>query len=144
MDEGERALRERAERLFARAQFLDHVGIRLQGLGRGWAETTLEVDARHGQSQGFVHAGVQATMADHTAGAAGGTVVGERQVVLTVELKLNLLRPAAGEALRCRAEVVRAGKSLVFCEARVFARAAQEEKLVATFSSTLAVVPEPA
>jgi len=143
MDAQERAVMEQVRRRFAEARFLEHVGITLEGLGRGWAETALVVGPQHGQAQGFVHAGVQATMADHTAGTAGGTLVGDDQAVLTVEMKLNLLRPAVGKSLRCRAEVVKAGKSLMFCEAKVHAGGADGEKLVATFTSTLAVVAAP-
>ncbi len=135
---------EALRRMFATARFLEHVGITLEGAGKGWAETALVVGPQHGQAQGFVHAGVLATMADHTAGTAGGSLAGEGQVVLTVEMKLNLLRPAVGQSLRCRAEVVKGGRSLMFCEARVHARGPEGEKLVATFSSTLAVVPAPA
>ncbi len=135
---------EALRRMFATARFLEHVGITLEGAGKGWAETALVVGPQHGQAQGFVHAGVLATMADHTAGTAGGSLAGQGQAVLTVEMKLNLLRPAVGKSLRCRAEVVKGGRSLMFCEARVHALGADGEKLVATFTSTLAVVPAPA
>ena len=134
---------QRIRRIFEGVPFLKHLGIRLADLGPGWAETVLEVGPHLGQAEGFVHAGAVATMADHTAGTAAGTLTLEGQSVLTVEFKVSLLRPAVGDSLRCRAEVVRAGRSIVFAEARVWARAAGEEKLVATFSSTMALVEEP-
>ncbi len=134
---------ERIRRIFEGVPFLEHLGIRLADLGPGWAETALEVGPHLGQAEGFVHAGVVATMADHTCGTAAGTLTRPAQSVLTVEFKVSLLRPAVGDSLRCRAEVVRAGRSIVFAEARVWARAAGEEKLVATFTSTLALVGEP-
>ncbi len=144
MGSNDRAVMEELRRRFAQARFLEHVGITFEAGGKGWAETALVVGPQHGQAQGFVHAGVLATMADHTAGAAGGSLVGEGQAVLTVEMKLNLLRPAVGDSLRCRAEVVKGGRSLMFCEARVHAHGTDGDKLVATFTSTLAVVPAPA
>ena len=131
---------ERVRGLFAQATFLRHIGVQLSDVGPGWAETSLEVAPHHGQAEGFVHAGVQATLADHTAGTASGSLVAADEGVLTVEFKVNLLRPAAGERLTCRAEVIRAGKRLMFTEARVSAWRGGEQKLVATFSGTIAVV----
>ncbi len=131
---------ERIRRIFEGVPFLRHLGIRLAGLGPGWAESLLEVGPHLGQAEGFVHAGAVATMADHTAGTAAGTLTGPDQTVLTVEFHIQLLRPATGESLHCRAEVLRAGSHLVFCEAKVHARGGGEEKLVAAFTSTLAMV----
>jgi uncharacterized protein (TIGR00369 family) len=131
---------ERIRQVFEGVPFLRHLGIRLAGLGPGWAETLLEVGPHLGQAEGFVHAGAVATMADHTAGTAGGTLTAPGQTVLTVEFHIQLLRPATGESLRCRAEVLRAGSRLIFCEAKVRTLGGGEEKLVAAFSSTLALV----
>jgi len=133
----------RIRQVFEGVPFLRHVGIRLADLGPGWAESVLEVGPHLGQAEGFVHAGAVATMADHTCGTAAGTLTRADQTVLTVEFKVSLLRPAVGDSLRCRAEVIRSGSRLVFAEARVWARAGGEEKLVATFTSTLALVEKP-
>ena len=131
---------ERIRQIFEGVPFLKHLGIRLAGLGPGWAESSLAVGPHLGQAEGFVHAGAVATMADHTCGTAAGTLTRADQTVLTVEFKIPLLRPAVGDSLRCRAEVIRAGRSIVFAEAEVFARTGGEEKVVATFTSTLALV----
>src|SRR5512139_1816838 len=131
---------ERIRQVFEGVPFLKHLGIRLAGLGPGWAESSLQVGPHLGQAEGFVHAGAVATMADHTCGTAAGTLTRADQTVLTVEFKVSLLRPAVGDSLRCRAGVIRAGSRLVFAEARVFGLAGGEEKLVATFTSTLALV----
>ena len=58
--------------------------------------SALEVGGRHLQQDTFIHAGVLATMADHTAGAAAGTLVDIEEIVLTAEFKVSLLRPAVG------------------------------------------------
>jgi len=42
----------------------------LDSVADGECHSSLKIDQRHFQQDGFVHAGVQATMADHTAGAA--------------------------------------------------------------------------
>jgi uncharacterized protein (TIGR00369 family) len=133
---------QRVRELFKTAAFIADVGYELAGVGPGWAETSLAVTARHGQAERFVHAGVLATMADHTAGAAAATLVGPSEVVVTVEYKVNFLKPALGDVLRCRAEVLRPGKTLSVVEAKVFA-GNDQKKPVAAVMLTLAVIPDP-
>ncbi|MCB8942601.1 MAG: PaaI family thioesterase [Ardenticatenaceae bacterium] len=127
--------------IFAEAGFISELGVELREVGPGWCETALAVAPRHWQQNGFIHAGVQATMADHTAGAAAATLMAAGQMVLTVEFKINLLRPAVGEQLRCRAEVVKAGKRISFVEAAVYASDNDESKLVAKLAATMTFVP---
>ncbi len=133
---------QRVRELFGKAAFIREVGYELVGVGPGWAETTLAVTSRHGQAQGFVHAGVLATMADHTAGGAATTLVGASEVVVTIEYKVNFLKPALGDRLRCRAEVLRSGRTLSVVEAKVYT-GSDEKRPVAAVMLTLAVIPEP-
>lgn len=132
--------RRKVEEIFERAAFIETLGIRLRGVGAGWCETTLDVLPRHLQQDGYIHAGVQATMADHTAGGAAGSVIREDQIVLSVEFKINLLRPAKGEAMRCKAQVLKAGRTLVVVESEIFSHDGAQEKLTAKATVTLAVV----
>jgi uncharacterized protein (TIGR00369 family) len=46
------------------------------------------------KQHGLIHAGVLTTMADHTSGCAARSVVGLEHDVITVEFKINFLRPA--------------------------------------------------
>jgi uncharacterized protein (TIGR00369 family) len=127
--------------IFQRAAFIDDLGIGLSDLGPGWCESALEVAPKHRQQDGFVHAGVQATMADHTAGGAAATLAAEGEHVLTVEFKINFLRPALGDRLRCRSAILRQGRTLHVAESEVYARRDGNEKLVAKAMVTLALVP---
>jgi uncharacterized protein (TIGR00369 family) len=88
------AIAARVCRIFDKANFLQHLGIQLTGAGSDTCETTLNIEDRHLQQHGFVHAGVIATIADHTAGGAARTASGERDVI-TIEFKINFLRPAS-------------------------------------------------
>lgn len=128
--------------IFARAPFVTDVGFVLVHADPGRTESELILASRHGQQDGFVHAGVLGTMADHTAGAAAGTLVGADQTVLTIEYKLNLLRPARGERVSCISIVLRGGRtiSVVESEVRVHAARSGEGILVAKATVTLAVV----
>lgn len=126
--------------LFKQAAFVSDVGIQLIDIGPGWCETELILKPRHLQQDAFVHAGVQATMADHTAGAAGSSLVGEDEFVLTVEFKVNFLRAAQGERLRCRAEVLKPGRVFTVVESEVFAFSQDKSIIVAKATVTLAVL----
>ncbi|WP_454256182.1 PaaI family thioesterase [Pseudomonas sp. Marseille-Q8238] len=135
--------RELVETGFTAANFIGDLGIRATDCGPGWVEAELDIQPRHLQQNGFIHAGVQATLADHSAGAAAATLVAEGQTVLTLEFKLNLLRPARGQCLLCRAEVLKAGRQVSVVEAEVFSLEGGEKYLFSKATVTMAVVPIP-
>ncbi|HSA58624.1 MAG TPA: PaaI family thioesterase [bacterium] len=128
------------ERIFSKAPFIRELGIRLKGLGSGWCESSLEIQPRHLQQDDVIHAGVMATMADHTAGGAAATLVKGGEIVLTIEFKINILRPARGRSLRCKAVVLRPGSRVTVAESEVFSQEGEKEVLVAKAMVTLAVV----
>ncbi|WPB77352.1 PaaI family thioesterase [Archangium violaceum] len=127
--------------IFRQAAFVMDVGYELVSIAPGRVATRLAVKPRHLQQDSVIHMGVQATMADHTAGAAAGSLIAEDQLVLTTGFTMNLLRAAVGEELRCRAQVLRAGRTLSVVESEVFAVALGEETLVSKATVTLAVLP---
>jgi uncharacterized protein (TIGR00369 family) len=132
-------IEDNVRRMFERARFVQHLGITLSRLEPGVCECTLTPREEHLQQHGFVHAGVIATLADHTAGGAATTAIPKDRAVLSSSFNLLLMRPALGP-LRCRAEVLRAGKTVVYTEASV--HAGSPEKLVAKMQISLAVVSQ--
>lgn len=132
--------RDHARAIFEEAPFIADLGLVLGDLGPGWCETVLPLAPKHLQQDGYVHAGVQATVADHTAGCAAGTVVRANERVLSAEFKINLLRPALGERLRCRATVLKPGKTLIVAESEVYAVRGGVETLAAKATVTLVPV----
>ena len=137
MDDAKASL---VKRIFEQAQFVRSLGIELIAFGDGWCETRVVVTPTLEQQHGFVHAGVLMTLADHTCGGAAATMVPEGQDVITVENKVSFLRPASGAVLFCRAEVLRAGKRLIFTEGEVMVERDGKRVIVAKASSTLAVI----
>lgn len=133
-------LRETIEAGFRQAAFVSDVGITLVDCGPGWCESELAVTPRHLQHGGVVHAGVQATMADHTAGAAASTILEAGRHVVTAEFKINLLRAVRSERLRCRADVLKSGRSIIVVEADVFADVHGEPVLVSRLNATMSVI----
>lgn len=129
-------LRQRVEDVFDKAPFIADLGVRLVSVERGVVRTELVVADRLRQQHGFAHAGVVTTLADHTAGAAASTVIGDGQSVLTADFTIHLLRPGAGDELSCTGEVVKEGRTLVVAQADVWA----DGKHCARYTGTMAVV----
>jgi uncharacterized protein (TIGR00369 family) len=127
--------------IFADARFVRSLGIELISFGKGWCETRVQIVPTLEQQHGFVHAGVLMTLSDHACGGAAATTVPADRDVITVENKISFLRPASGPVIYCRAQVLRAGKNLIFVEAEVTSERAGERLIVAKASSTLAVIP---
>ncbi|HCU23489.1 MAG TPA: phenylacetic acid degradation protein PaaI, partial [Deltaproteobacteria bacterium] len=67
--------RRQVEGIFEKAPFLKNLGLKLHNCGPGWCESFLEVQNYHKQQNRLVHAGVIATLADHTAGGAALTLI---------------------------------------------------------------------
>ena len=126
---------------FQAAPFMVDLGVEPVAVAEGRVTTVLPIQPRHFQHTGQVHAGVMATMADHSMGAAAQTQAPDSHWVITAELKTSLLRPAKGERLVCEAVVIKAGLRLSFTEAEVYAESLGQRTLVMKASGTMALVP---
>ncbi|RMF02937.1 MAG: PaaI family thioesterase [Alphaproteobacteria bacterium] len=133
--------RDHVSAIFDAAPFIRVLGATLQSVAPGMCETALELRPDHLQQNGFVHAGVQATLADHTAGCAAATLMAADMAVLTAEFKINLLRAASGTRLCCCARVLRPGSSLTVAESELFAEDGERRALVSKALVTLTFVP---
>lgn len=127
--------------VFNGAPFIASLGIELVDLGPGWVCSRVVVKPEHQQQNGFVHAGLQATIADHTAGAAACTLVAADETILSVEFKINLLRPALATEIVCDSRVIKSGRRLSIVESRVWAGEPETGKQVSQAQLTMAVVP---
>jgi len=116
-------------------------GFEVERVEYGVFEARLKLRSDHKQQDGFVHAGVMATMADHTAGYAAYTTVSEKYRILSIEFKINYFRPAVGDTLICRSKVINAGKTIIVSESELFSLFENQEKLVSKATVTLMAVP---
>ena len=122
--------------------FPRYIGLKPVSLKPGKFITRLNLGKRHFQQDGFAHAGLIATMADHTAGYASYSLIPESHRILTVEYKINYLQPATGEYLECKAWVYKPGKQILFTEAEIYAIKGNRKTLVARAMHTMASVPK--
>ena len=123
-----------------RQGFMALIGAELSGLARG--SCTLAVDRRLEllQQHGFFHGGVTAFLVDNATTIAAATSRG--QPALTAEYKLNLLSPATGERLICRAKVIKPGRQLAVVAADVFRVIDGLEKHTATALASISMLNE--
>jgi acyl-coenzyme A thioesterase PaaI-like protein len=66
--------------------------------------------------------------------------VPEDSQILTIEFKVNFLRPAYGDRLTCRSKIIREGLQIIIGESEVFDQRTDEEALVAKALVTLMAV----
>ncbi|MEV4424630.1 PaaI family thioesterase [Streptomyces sp. NPDC049602] len=138
---------ERARKVLVAQPFSTYLGARLTAFGDGVAVLELDVRDELRQQNGFVHGGVLSYAADNTLTFAAGTVAGTG--LLTAGFTIDYLRPARGETLRARAQVVRPGRSRVVCRCELFMLDSDgNETLCAIAQGTISVAdtapPEPA
>ena len=88
---------------FARQRMMDTLGVRIADLAPGRCVLEMPYDERFTQQHGYAHAGATATLADSACGYAAYTLAAPDATVLTVEYKINLLAPAAGDRFRATA-----------------------------------------
>jgi len=127
-------------RILFECPFITDLGLDVVSLEPGRCETELIIQPKHLQQDGFVHAGVQATVADHTAGAAGASLIAADELVLSAEFKINLLRAAKGQKLKCIATVLKPGNQLTIVESELYCENSQGSKLVSKTTVTLAIL----
>jgi uncharacterized protein (TIGR00369 family) len=111
----------RVRESFDRQAFMRTLGARLTVVEPGRVVIELPFRADLTQQHAFMHAGAIAAVADSACGYAAFTLMEAGSAVLSVEFKVNLLKPAAGANFRAEAKVVRAGRTLSVCTAEVTA-----------------------
>jgi uncharacterized protein (TIGR00369 family) len=131
------AFAEEIKQSFARQTMMDTIGAQLSRVEPGGIEITLPYRADLAQQHGYLHAGIVTTIADTACGYAAYSLMPPGSEVLSVEFKVNLLRPAKAETFVAVAEVVKAGKTLTVVRADVFGINSDRRELVATMLATM-------
>ena len=130
-------IRERVQRSFNRQEFMKTLGARIVSVEPGQVVIEWPFGRHFTQQHGFLHAGVVAAVADTACGYAALSVMPEEVAVLSVEFKVNLLKPAAGTHFRAVGKVVRAGRTLTVCAGEVHAHLEGKEAVIAIMQATM-------
>jgi uncharacterized protein (TIGR00369 family) len=128
---------------FADQAIMQTIGASLLEVLPGQVEIGLPFNQRLTQQDQFIHAGVSSTIMDSACGYAAFSLMPADARVLTIEFKINLLAPAAGERFRAIGKVRKPGRSVFVAEAELYAETGHKSntsKLVATMVATLMAV----
>lgn len=125
---------------FARQSLMQTFGAQIQFLDRGHVHITAPLTPQVLQQHGFGHAGLTFAIGDSAAGYAALTEYDPQAEVLTAEMKINLLAPAAGNTLIAKGRVIKTGRRLSVVAADVFAVQNNGETLIAVLQGTMVPV----
>src|SRR5215216_55763 len=129
---------EEIKQSFAKQTIMSLIGASLTRVEPGLVEITLPYRPDLAQQHGYLHAGIVTTIADSACGYAAYSLMPPETEVLSVEFKVNLLRPAKGEVFLAVAEVVKSGRTLTVVRADVFGLdQSGRRELVATMLGTM-------
>ena len=140
MDTLDPIIESRVREGFAAQRIMETLGARLASVAPGEVVIELPYRADLTQQDGFLHAGVVTTVVDSACGFAAFTAMPADARVLSVEFKVNLMAPAAGQRFVATGRVVRAGRTLVVCQGDVVASGGGEERQVALMQATMMCV----
>jgi len=128
---------ERVRTCFDQQPAMRLIGALLTRVDAGEVEISLPYRPDLTQQHGFVHAGIVTTLVDSACGFAALSLMPSGSDVLSVEFKLNLLRPAAGKKFRAVGTVLKPGRTLMVTRGDVWADQEDEQVLVATMLATM-------
>lgn len=136
------AARAGVEATLARQPFMQLLAVTLVSVDAGEAVMALTVRPNLLQQTGVVHAGVTTALADNACAAAAFTLAPPDRTVVSVEFKINLLRPAQGVRLEAVGRVLKPGRTVSVCEGDVFAvQGDGARRHVARMQATMAFAP---
>jgi uncharacterized protein (TIGR00369 family) len=127
----------RVRESFGRQALMGTLGAEMVTVRPGQVELAAAYRADLTQQHGYLHAGVVAALADSACGYAALSLMPAGRDVLSVEFKVNLLAPAAGERFVARGVVIRPGRTLTVCTAEVVAERGTERALIAQMQATM-------
>lgn len=129
---------DRIQQSFNRQGIMKTIGAQLEEVQQGQVKITCRFSENLTQHNGFFHAGVLTTIVDSACGYAALTTMPENANVLTVEFKVNFMKPANTDQLVAIGKVLQTGKTITICEGYVYDQ--KEEKLIAKMTATMIAI----
>jgi uncharacterized protein (TIGR00369 family) len=129
---------ERIRQSFDRQGFMRTLGATLESVEPGIVTITCGFDERLTQQHGLMHGGLLASLVDVACGYAALSVMPADREVLTVEFKINFLKPAKTDRVIAVGQVVQSGRTLTVCDGSVFD--ATRARVLARMTATMMAV----
>ena len=126
---------------FARQGLMTDFGARLASIEPGRVVIEVPFSARLTQQGGFFHGAVLGAIGDSAGGYASLTLMPAGNEVVSIEYKINFMRPAGGELLRATGRVLRPGRSVTVASIEVEAIAGGKASVAAVLQATFTRVP---
>lgn len=130
-------IEQRVRDSFARQTLMETIGATIVSVRDGEVEVALPYRSDLTQQHGFLHAAAITAIVDSACGYAAWTKMPPTSEVLSVEFKINLLAPAAGDRFVALGRVLRSGKTLTVCAGEVHAELDGTRKLIAVMQATM-------
>ena len=132
---------ERIRQSFDKQGFMRTLGASLEAVEPGTVTITCASDERMTQQHGLMHGGVLASLVDVACGYAALTKMPAEREVLTVEFKINFLKPANTDRVIAVGQVIQSGRTLTVCEGTVFD--STRTRVLAKMTATMMAVDAP-
>jgi uncharacterized protein (TIGR00369 family) len=127
---------------FAAQGLMATLGAQLVQVSPGEVQIELLPRPDLSQQRGYIHAGALTSVLDSACGYAALTVAPAGFDVLTVEFKINFMRPAVADRFMAVGKVRKAGKTLTVCEGEVIGVRGTERTAIAVMQATIMNVRE--
>ncbi|MEG3790794.1 PaaI family thioesterase [Lysobacter sp. CCNWLW3] len=134
-------LSDRIAASFAAQGLMATLGAQLVLVAPGEVQIALRPRPELSQQHGYIHAGALTSVLDSACGYAALSVAPLGLDVLTVEFKINFVRPAVADRFVAIGRVVKAGKTLTVCQGEVIGERGSERDAIAVMQATIINVP---
>ena len=135
-------LQERISASFAAQGLMSTLGAKLILVTPGEVQIALLPRPELSQQHGYTHAGALTSVLDSACGYAALTVAPAGFNVLTVEFKINFLRPAVADRFVAIGKVAKAGKTLSVCQGEVIGELGSRRETIAIMQATIINIPD--
>ena len=133
---------QRSREIFARQAVMATLGASIVHFEPGRVRVSMPHDNAFTQQDGFLHAGIIATIVDTALGCAAGSVMPAGSGVLSIEFKINMLRPARADRYLAEGRVLKAGRRVTVCQGELRENDA-EGRILASMQASMIRVESP-
>jgi uncharacterized protein (TIGR00369 family) len=134
-------LQEQISASFSAQGLMATLGAELVRVAPGEVQIALFPRPELSQQHGYIHAGALTSVLDTACGYAALTVARAGLDVLTVEFKINFIRPAVADRFIAIGKVTKAGRTLTVCQGEVIGEQGSRRETIAVMQATIINVP---